>query len=148
MVPYVVKEIIDGKGTLVKKFKPRVLRRVLSAETARTLKAIMLEVVSQKGTGKEAAIDGIPIAGKTGTAQKVDLVHGGYRRDAYISSFIGLVPAYDPNLAIFVVIDEPKGVSHGGKVAAPVFREIAENVLNRIGIFPKERMIASAAYGK
>lgn len=148
MVPYVVKEIIDGKGNLVKKFKPRVLRRVLSAETARTLKAIMLEVVSQKGTGKEAAIDGIPIAGKTGTAQKVDLVHGGYRRDAYISSFIGLVPAYGPNLAIFVVIDEPKGVPYGGKVAAPVFREIAENVLNRIGIFPKEQMIASVVYRK
>lgn len=144
MVPYVVKEITDNKGNLVKKFKPKTIDRVLSAETSRTMKAIMLGVVSQNGTGKEAAINGIAVAGKTGTAQKVDLVRGGYRKGAYISSFIGFVPAHIPKMAILVMIDEPKGLPYGGKVAAPVFREIAENALNRMGIFPKERMIVKS----
>lgn len=148
MVPYMVKEITDSKGNLVKKFNPKAIRRVLSAETSRAMKAIMLGVVSQKGTGKEAAINGIAVAGKTGTAQKVDLVRGGYRKGAYISSFIGFVPAHTPKMAILVVIDEPKGMPYGGKIAAPVFREIAENALNRMGIFPEEQMIIAKALKK
>jgi cell division protein FtsI/penicillin-binding protein 2 len=148
MVPNVVKEIIDSKGNMVKKFNPKMHRRILSAETAGMLKQMMAEVVSEEGTGKEAAIKGISIAGKTGTAQKVDLVRGGYRKGAYTSSFIGLVPVHDPKMAILIVIDEPKGLPYGGKVAAPVFREVAENALNRMGIFPKERMIANVARGR
>ena len=87
-----------------------------------------------KGTGKKAAIPGFDVAGKTGTAQKLNPVTKTYSQSAYISSFIGFVPADDPKLVILVMVDEPQGVYWGGEVAAPAFREIGQQVLRYMNV--------------
>jgi cell division protein FtsI (penicillin-binding protein 3) len=92
--------------------------------------------VVARGTGQEAAVPGFPVAGKTGTAQKLDRETGGYSPTKVIASFVGYVPANSPRLAILVVIDEPRGTAWGGTVAAPVFREIAHEVLSYLAIPP------------
>jgi membrane peptidoglycan carboxypeptidase len=107
-------------------------RRVMSEKAAQTLLQIM-RAVTVDGTAKQAAIDGYPVAGKTGTAQKVG--PGGGYGDKRVSSFVGIVPADDPRLVIAVVIDEPGGkTAYGGAVAAPAFKEIAEAALSYLGV--------------
>jgi len=111
------------------------LRRTVSAETAATLTTIMEEVVTD-GTAKRAQIPGYTIAGKTGTAQK--LINGRYSHSDHNASFVGFIPSRAPELAIVVVIDSAKGPNgdHGGAVAAPIFRNIAESALQYLGIPP------------
>jgi cell division protein FtsI (penicillin-binding protein 3) len=92
-------------------------------------------VVSPEGTGAAAALADYRVAGKTGTAQKVDLISGGYS-DKRIASFVGFAPASSPRLTILVVIDEPKTSPYGGVVAAPIFREIADGALRYLGVPP------------
>lgn len=133
MKPYVVSEIRDQKGTLVKEVLPQVKRRVVSPETARSMTTI-LEGVVTSGTGTKAAIPGFRVAGKTGTAQKIDPRTGTYSATQFIGSFVGYVPAEAPRLAMIVVIDEPQGEAWGGVVSAPVFRRVGEQVLNYLGI--------------
>jgi len=138
MRPYIVKEIVDGNGNIVKEFRPEVIRKVVSEETARKVTAILKEVTKTDGTGIKASIDGFDVAGKTGTAQKPDLFQGGYVSGKYISSFVGFVPADNPELVILVIIDEPSvGEFYGGVVAAPVFKEIATHGLAYRGVFPR-----------
>lgn len=115
-------------------------RRIMSARAARTLIEIMRKVTEEKGTAKAAAIPGYPVAGKTGTAQKV--VGGRYSPNKYIASFIGFVPANDPRLVISVIVDEPKPLHLGGQVAAPAFREIAEAALRYLSIPASEPIVA------
>lgn len=133
MRPYVVSEIRNGKGQLVAQNLPQAKRRVISADTARTL-TTLLEGVVTGGTGGKAAIPGFRVAGKTGTAQKVDPRTGKYSSTLLVGSFLGYVPAEDPRLAMIVVIDEPRGEGWGGVVAAPVFRRVGEQVLNYLGV--------------
>lgn len=133
MKPYVVSEIRNAKGQLVAQTMPQARRRVVSADTARTL-TTLLEGVVTSGTGGKAAIPGYRVAGKTGTAQKVDPRTGAYSSTLLVGSFLGYVPAEDPRLAMIVVIDEPRGEGWGGVVAAPVFRRIGEQVLNYLGV--------------
>ncbi|MGC3973006.1 MAG: penicillin-binding protein 2 [Nitrospira sp.] len=133
MKPYVVSEIRNGKGQLVAQNMPQAKRRVISADTARTL-TTLLEGVVTNGTGTKAAIPGFRVAGKTGTAQKVDPRTGKYSSTLLVGSFLGYVPAEDPRLAMIVVIDEPRGEGWGGVVAAPVFRRVGEQVLNYLGV--------------
>ncbi len=133
MKPYVVSEIRNGKGQLVAQNMPQAKRRVISADTARTL-TTLLEGVVTSGTGGKAAIPGFRVAGKTGTAQKVDPRTGKYSSTLLVGSFLGYVPAEDPRLAMIVVIDEPRGEGWGGVVAAPVFRRVGEQVLNYLGV--------------
>jgi cell division protein FtsI (penicillin-binding protein 3) len=128
MKPYVVSGMRDQKGQLVKETFPHVKRRVVSPVTARTLTTI-LEGVVTSGTGTKAAIPGFRVAGKTGTAQKVDPRTGAYSSALSVGSFVGFVPADSPRLAMIVVIDEPQGEAWGGVVAAPVFRRVGEQVL-------------------
>ncbi len=137
MKPYVVKEIVNEKGEVVEQFRPTVVRRVISEETAKKVINILKEVTKKEGTGVMAALDGFEVAGKTGTAQKPDLSNGGYMEDKYISSFIGFVPADNPELAILIVIDEPSGEFYGGQIAAPVFKEIAGQSLSYLRISPE-----------
>jgi membrane peptidoglycan carboxypeptidase len=111
-------------------------RRVLSPETAAALSAILEKVVTD-GTGKAAALPGYRVAGKTGTAQKID-ESGRYSRGRYVASFAGFVPARDPVLAIIVVVDEPHGGFHGGEIAAPTFSRIAQPALQYLGVMPEE----------
>ncbi len=112
---------------------PKVVRRAISPDTASALTSIMEEVVTD-GTAKRARIDGFSVAGKTGTAQK--LIDGQYSHADHYASFVGFVPSRDPALAIVVVIDSAKGPNgdHGGTVAAPIFKNIAEPALRYLGI--------------
>ncbi len=128
MKPYLVSGIHDSSGKTVAVQGSQVRRRPISQATAQTLAGI-LEGVVGKGTGTKAAIPGYRVAGKTGTAQKIDPRTGAYSPTLFVGSFVGFVPVDDPKLAIVVVIDEPKGEAWGGVVAAPVFRRIAEQAL-------------------
>jgi cell division protein FtsI (penicillin-binding protein 3) len=133
MKPYVVSEVRDQKGRLLKEVLPHVMRRVVSQDTARTM-TTMLEGVVTNGTGAKAAIPGFRVAGKTGTAQKIDSRTGAYSSTQFVGSFVGYVPAESPRLAMIVVLDEPQGEAWGGAVAAPVFRQVGEQVLNYLGV--------------
>lgn len=134
MEPRLVKEIVNAKGETVREFRPRPVRRVLSAHAARQMLAIMETVTQQGGTAVGAAPPGFTAAGKTGTAQK--LVGRAYSHSKFNSVFIGMVPADNPVLAISVIVDEPKGAIYGGVVAAPIFREIAAQALRVLGYYP------------
>ena len=137
--PYVVEKVTAPDGTVLQQGGREEVRRVLRPETARTVSA-MLEEVVQKGTGTRAALLEYRAAGKTGTAQKVDPVRGGYG-DKRLSSFLGFAPANAPRVAILVVIDEPagKGVEvTGGTVAAPAWGAIARESLRQLGVMPEQ----------
>ncbi len=136
MRPYLVQAITDANGKLIRKIGPRKVRRAISAETARTLRRIMRTVTTEGGTGVNAALEGYAVAGKTGTAQKVG-PEGGYARGKYVSSFVGFLPAEDPEAVILVVVDEPKRFHYGGTVAAPAFKTIARNVMDYLGVPPQ-----------
>ena len=136
MRPYVVSRVVGPGGRELQRRDPVEARRVVSAKTARTVTTLLRRVVEEKGgTGTRAKLDDFPVAGKTGTAQKVDPTTGGYSSKR-IASFAGFVPADAPRAVIVVVIDEPRTNSYGGVVAAPVFREIAGAVLARLGVVP------------
>lgn len=110
-------------------------RRVLNPVAAAQLRE-MLTVTVNDGTGSRARVDGYEVAGKTGTAQKVNHEDGGYYDDRFVASFVGMVPAVDPKLVILVMVDEPVTQHFGALVAAPAFSKIAEFALNRLGIAP------------
>ena len=129
MKPYLVERVTDSNGQELQRMVPQTVRRVISAETAATITRMMEGVTQKGGTGTNAAIEGFRVAGKTGTAQKVDPVSRGYSTTKRTASFVGFVPAEKPLLTILVVIDEPATSPYGGVVAAPAFREIAFNTL-------------------
>ena len=137
MKPYLVSEIRDAHGRVLKQTLPQVKRRVVSPETVRTVTAILEGVVTD-GTGGKAAIPGFRVAGKTGTAQKIDPRTGTYSTSQFVGSFVGYVPANNPRLAMLVVIDEPHGEAWGGTVAAPVFNRVGEQVLNYLSVSSNE----------
>lgn len=123
MKPYIVKEVRADGGDVLFAAKPQVVRRVISPETAATL-AGMLRGVVLRGTGAEANVPGLDIAGKTGTAQQV--IGGVYSKEAYTASFAGFFPAHKPEVVMVIMLDRPKTDIYGGKTAAPIFRRIAE----------------------
>jgi len=136
MKPYVVEKIIDGHGSAFFQAQPQVIRQVVSEKTARRVRRMLTQVTEAGGTGTGAAIEGYQVAGKTGTAQKADLVTGGYSIDKRTASFIGMVPAEDPAIVVLVTIDEPQDVTYGGLVAAPAFSKIAEESLRYLDVAP------------
>lgn len=125
--PRVVKEVLDENGRVIKEFPPKAVRRAISGETSSKMRSILKGVV-ESGTGKKARIEEYAAAGKTGTAQKVE-PGGVYSHDRFVASFIGFAPADKPRLAIAVCVDEPRPVYYGGDVAAPVFRNVADESL-------------------
>ncbi len=133
MAPYIVQAITDQNGRLIKSSSPRKVRRVVSLETARIVKKMMGSVTTEGGTGVNAALEGYSVCGKTGTAQKID-EKGTYSDEKYIASFLGFIPAEDPEIAILVVIDEPRGNHFGSIVAAPAFKRIAHETVNYMNI--------------
>lgn len=137
MKPYIVERITNEKGETIQTFQPEEVKRVISEETSKTLIALLKATTEKGGTGEQAVPQGYEIAGKTGTAQKVDPLSGGYSTEHYMSGFMGMAPAEDPKIVVVVVIDEPRGNSFGGVVAAPVFRSIVEKALPYLGVFPK-----------
>jgi cell division protein FtsI (penicillin-binding protein 3) len=136
MQPYLVEKVVDSNGQVVERRQPRIQRRVVSAEVAQQVSEMMETATDDGGTGTLANVAGYEVAGKTGTAQKVDPVTGGYSVDKRLSSFVGFVPAKDPKLVILVMIDEPKKKTYGGLVAAPVFSRIASQALTHMQIPP------------
>src|SRR5438045_8251273 len=113
--------------TLVKSELPARGERLMSAETARAVRAMLEAAVQPGGTGPRARLVGWRVAGKTGTAHKQE--NGGYAADKYLASFVGLAPVSAPRLIIAVMIDEPAGEYYGGLVAAPVFAELMQATL-------------------
>lgn len=134
MHPTIVRSVADATGRNLEQATPKVEREVLPPHVAAALTEMMIGVTTEGGTGVEAAVPGFLVAGKTGTAQKADYVHGGYAEGKWVSSFVGFVPARKPRLVISVTIDEPMIAHHGGTVAAPVFRRIAEASLRHLGV--------------
>lgn len=132
MKPFVVRGLMDRKGKLVQAYHPTAVRRVVSPETAKRLTHILTDVVgAEGGTGKHARIVNIAVAGKTGTSQKFDFARHVYSSERVKTSFMGFFPADDPQVAILVILDEPQRDRWGGVAAAPVFREIGEQLLTR-----------------
>jgi cell division protein FtsI (penicillin-binding protein 3) len=134
--PIVVKRVVDPvTGAVLEAARPEAVRQAVSRQTATIITRWLVGAV-EDGTGKRARLDGWRVAGKTGTAQKVDAVSGGYVNDRHFSSFVGFAPAEAPRVVVGVFLDEPKGEIHGGEVAAPAFREIVESALKMFGVPP------------
>jgi cell division protein FtsI (penicillin-binding protein 3) len=142
MRPYVVKAVKDQQGKVVKENHPQVVRKVMSAETAKKVVQILESVVKEKGgTGNLAAIKGYRVAGKTGTSQKVDPATKRYSGKNFVTLFVGFAPVESPRVAVLVLVDEPEVKKYGGLVAAPVFREVTAWSLNHLQIIPDVRMV-------
>lgn len=135
MKPYLVQEVLDENGNTLSKTQPTVQRQVISKETADTVTSLM-EAVTANGTGKNAYAAGYRVAGKTGTSQKV----GQYYENGdqkWVASFGGFAPADDPQIAILISVNEPRGASYyGGSVAAPVASVLFTEILSYLNIEP------------
>ncbi len=132
MKPFVVRGLMDRKGNVVQSYRPTVVRRVISPQTAGRITAILTDVVgAEDGTGKQARIANVAVAGKTGTSQKFDFSRRAYSTERVKTSFMGFFPAEEPQIAILVILDEPQRDKWGGVAAAPVFRNIGEQILTR-----------------
>jgi len=138
MRPLLVKKIMDGSGMTVQENVPVARWRVVSAETARTVRDMLKNVVAQGGTGARAALPGFTVAGKTGTSQKID--ENGYSHSKVIASFAGFVPADNPRITMVVIIDEPQKHKYGGEIAAPAFKNMAHGILNYLHVAPDSIM--------
>ncbi len=145
MRPMLVRRVTDADGHVIDEMHPEVRRRVVPRRVARLVSDMLTAVTERGGTAVEAGIDGYLVAGKTGTAQKADYVHGGYAKDKWLASFAGFVPADHPQLVISVVVDEPTIAHYGGTVAAPVFRRVGQSALRHLGIPPRD---IGAAFAK
>lgn len=140
MQPYIVKRMLHPyTNEVLYEREPSVKRRVISEETSETMR-YALEMVGSQGSGKSAYIDGYRVGGKTGTAQKAK--DGAYISGEYILSFVGIAPMDDPQLVVYVAIDNPKNtIQYGGVVAAPIARSILAEALPYIGVEPREEQI-------
>ncbi len=133
--PHIIKEIREPEGAIIS--QPEIEKsQIVRPEVARELRGMLQEVV-QNGTAKRAQLNGYSSAGKTGTAWKYDPALKIYNPAKYVSSFVGFAPAENPSVVIAVVMDEPRGGARdGGQVSAPVFKQIAEQVLPELNVIP------------
>ncbi len=131
MKPHIVRGLTDKNNNPIKMHAPEMVRRVVSPQTAKRLTAMLTDVVgAEDGTGKRAHIVNVDVAGKTGTAQKFDFARRVYSSERVRTSFIGFFPADNPQVAMIVMLDEPQRDKWGGVAAAPVFKNIGEQILN------------------
>lgn len=131
MKPFIVRGLTDKNNNPIKMYAPETVRQVVAPETARRMTAMLTQVVgAEDGTGKNAHIVNVDVAGKTGTAQKFDFARGVYSSENVRTSFIGFFPADNPQVVILVMLDEPQRDKWGGVAAAPVFKNISEQILN------------------
>ena len=135
MQPRLVQATLDASGHELRRFEPRAVRQVIGPETARTLTGLLVRVV-EAGTGHAAAVPGYAVAGKTGTAQKLDPATHRYSHAPGVLSFVGFVPAGAPRLVMLVMLDEPKNEKWGSEAAAPIFSAIASEVLRYLDVPP------------
>ena len=137
MEPVLVRAVMDPGGRVVKEYLPRVVRQVVTPEVAAKVRNALEGVVDDGGTGVAAKLEKFSAAGKTGTAWKC--VNGSYSNGAYYSSFLGFVPAENPEFLVSIVVDEPQGKDYyGGKVAGPAFKTIATRVAQQLNMVPEE----------
>ena len=131
VTPHVARQVRDSQGELIEHFTYEG-ERIVSEETSETLRYLLNQVVSS-GTGRNGAVEGYAIGGKTATSQTLPRSNG-----RYIASFIGFAPAQDPQVLALVIIHDPQGIYYGGTIAAPVVRELFENILPYLGIEKSE----------
>jgi stage V sporulation protein D (sporulation-specific penicillin-binding protein) len=135
MQPRVVKQYVDNQGNITQNIDPKMVRQVVSKETANEMMNVMNSVVSL-GSGKAAYLPGYRVGGKTGTAQKV--IDGVYAQGKYITSFVGVAPTDDPQLVVLAIVDEPSGVAaFGSTTGGPIIKEIMAESLKYLGVEPK-----------
>ncbi len=139
--PYIVKSFLESEtNTLIKEVTPKLIGKPISAETS-ALVRYALESVVANGSGKNAYIENYRVGGKTGTAQKVQ--NGHYLDGNYILSFIGFLPANDPDIIVYVAIDNPKGVTqYGGVVSAPIAKNVLTSAIDILNIAPSKEGMA------
>ncbi|MEX2414657.1 MAG: stage V sporulation protein D [Paenibacillaceae bacterium] len=134
--PHVAKSWLNPlTGEVVQEIEPELVRQVISEETSKEVR-LTLESVVAKGTGRNAFIDGYRVGGKTGTAQKI--INGRYSPNEHIVSFIGFAPADDPQVVIYIAVDDPQGLQFGGLIAAPIVRNVMEDTLRYLEIEPRK----------
>lgn len=131
MKPYIVAKTFDEDGNVLSVTQPEIRRQVISKETA-SLVADMMEGVVSSGTGKNAYVAGYRVAGKTGTSQKLSIK--GDKHKHYLASFACFAPVNDPEIAVLVVVDEPKGQINGGQICTPVAAKIVESTLEYMNV--------------
>ena len=136
MQPYIVSKVVAANGTVLAEHRPRAVGRPITERTARLMREMLVSVTQPGGTGTRAAIEGYAIAGKTGSAEKLE--NGHYSKTKNMASFMGLIPAEKPQIGIVVVLDNPHPLRTGGVSAAPVFRYIAEPVVHYLDIRPSD----------
>ncbi|MFH0953050.1 MAG: penicillin-binding protein 2 [Verrucomicrobiota bacterium] len=134
MRPSIVQRIVDKQGRTIMEFQPEVVSKPIREDTARLMQKLLARVTEEGGTGTRARVEGYSVAGKTGTAQKA--IPGGYSDMDNVASFVGFLPAENPEIGIIVVVDEPQPLHTGGVVAAPVFQEIAAQAARYLDIPP------------
>lgn len=143
--PYFVRRIYDsGSGRTTWEHQESPVAPWGSPRVFAHVRDVLYDVV-EKGTGRNARVEGLAVGGKTGTAQKPDLVHGGYREGSYLAWFVGMFPIDAPRWVAVVLVDEPSENIYGGQVAAPVFKEIAEAMAFREGLLKWDGWQAAAA---
>ncbi|MDR2045126.1 MAG: peptidoglycan glycosyltransferase [Clostridium sp.] len=142
VTPHFGVRVTGPDGATVEELDYPVTERILSEETSQTLRGI-LELVVAEGTGKNGKVEGFHIGGKTATSQTLPRQNG-----VYIASFLGFAPAQDPQVIALAIVHNPKGVYYGGQIAAPVIRQLYENILPYLGIQKEETQPSAAALGK
>ncbi|MDC0224525.1 penicillin-binding transpeptidase domain-containing protein [Deltaproteobacteria bacterium] len=125
----ILNEIRDNNGNIIQNFGKGARSTVIEASVARLVKEYLISVTQKGGTAENAAINGYLIAGKTGTSQIYDQQLGRYSKTRYIASFVGFAPASEPLVTVLVVVEQPRTSYYGGKVAAPIFKEIVQRTL-------------------
>ncbi len=128
ITPHFGVKVVDAQGNLVESFSYPVTENIVSEETSATMREI-LEMVVKEGSGKNGKVEGYRVGGKTATSQTLPRGSG-----RYISSFIGFAPAEDPQVIAVAIVNTPQGVYYGGQVAAPIIRQLFENILPYMGI--------------
>ena len=137
MKPLIVKSVLDENGTPVMRYTPQLMGQPITPQATALMTTALRNVPSPIGTAPKAAVPHYDVAGKTGTAQKLE---GGQYVEKYYSSFVGYLPANDPEISIYVSLDDPAGGAYyGGSVAGPVFRAVAEKVTQYLGIPPQQK---------
>ena len=153
--PLIVKKIVSPQGTVVKEFAREPLWEVISPESARTMLSWMETATLSAGTAHRAAVDGVRISAKTGTAPVTNTKTGAYSESDFIASMIGIFPTDDPQYIVYVVVQNPRGQSYyGSQIAAPIFRDVAISLMDSAGIpragtvaVPSPRPAAAPAAG-
>ncbi|MEP6822664.1 MAG: penicillin-binding transpeptidase domain-containing protein, partial [Chthoniobacterales bacterium] len=151
VTPRIVKSITDSNGKVITTFTPTALRQVVSPETAAQVRSALRDVVSSRGTAAAAAVEGFDIAGKTGTAQKLD-PDGHYDAKKTVVSFSGFLPAENPEFVGLVVLDDPKTATpeenYGGKVAGPIFARVSEKAARYLDLEPRVEIRKATPVGQ